>query len=79
MIKFLVAGFIGNFFQPILTYALNGKLFIFPSGFILLACSFAAISGLLLAGLLGYSISELLFTIDAQVFPRKQITIIHEV
>ncbi|MHA1371981.1 MAG: ECF transporter S component [Promethearchaeota archaeon] len=59
-IWWLIAGGLGNAFQPPLFWLIRQKLFIFPWYFVVIASIFAFISGVFLAGLLGKLIIKML-------------------
>ncbi|MHA1791149.1 MAG: ECF transporter S component [Promethearchaeota archaeon] len=53
---FAGAGGIGNVFTPLYVWTYSSKIFIYPWYFTLMACTFAFVSGIFMAGMLGFGI-----------------------
>jgi ABC-type thiamin/hydroxymethylpyrimidine transport system permease subunit len=67
--RWVIAGCIGNLFQPLVSYSI--VFFYLQKGFpefLLVATVFAVVSGALIAGLLGFQVQKVLRRQDVQTY-----------
>jgi ABC-type thiamin/hydroxymethylpyrimidine transport system permease subunit len=70
--RWIIAGIIGNLFQPLVSFSI--VFFYLGKGFpeyLLVATAFAVVSGSLIAGLIGYQVNKVLQRQDVQVFIKS--------